>query len=110
MVDITIKSQLKALHSLFSGYTDHTICSEQVELHGVMAIHEEPLPHCLVRPLFLAGRYDFLDEVDAQHLAEDALVGILVRWLAAMFLDHPPPASTSGEFIVGTLEHQKSKD
>jgi hypothetical protein len=110
MVDITIKSQLKALHSLFSGYTDHTICSKQVELHGVMAIHEEPLLHCLVRPLFLAGRYDFLDEVDAQHLAEDALVGILVRWLAAMFLDHPPPASTSGEFIVGTLEHQKSKD
>jgi hypothetical protein len=91
-------------------YTDHTICSKQAELHGVVAIHEEPLPRCLVRSLFLAGRYNFLDEVDAQRLAEDAFVGILVCWLAAMFLDHPPPASTSGEFIVGTLEHQKSKD
>jgi len=88
----------------------YKICSKQAELHGVVAIHEEPLPRCLVRSLFLASRYDFLDEVDAQSLAEDALVGILVRWLAAMLLDHPPPASTSGEFIVGTLEHQKSKD
>jgi hypothetical protein len=75
-----------------------------------VAIHEEPLPRCFVRSLFLAGRYDILDEVNAQRLAEDALVGILVRWLAAMFLDHLPPASTSGEFIVGTLEHQNGKD
>jgi hypothetical protein len=109
-VDITIKGQFKALRSLFLGHTNHTICSKQAELHGVVAIHEEPLPRSFVRSFFLAGRYDFLDEVDAQHLAEDALVGILVRWLASMFLDHPSPASTNGEFIVGTPKHQKSKD
>jgi hypothetical protein len=105
MVDITIKSQFKALRSLFSGHTNRTICSKQAELHGVVATHEKPLPCCFVRSLFLAGRYDFLDEVDAQHLAKHALVGILVRWLASMFLDHPSPASANGEFIIGTPKH-----
>jgi hypothetical protein len=112
IVEITIKSQFKGLHSFekFSGHNNHTICSKQAELYGVVAIHEEPLPRCFVRSLFLASRHDFPDEVDAQHLAEHALVGILVRWLASMFLDHPSPASASGEFIIGTPKHQKSKD
>jgi hypothetical protein len=75
-----------------------------------VAIPKEPFLRCLVRPLFLSGLDNLFNQVEAERLAEDALVGVLPHGLAAMLLDHSPSTSSSSEFIVDTIEHQKGND
>jgi hypothetical protein len=110
MVVMTVSCQLKAPHSRRRVTVYRTRFPKQAELHGVVATCKEPLPGSLVRPLFPTSLDDVSDQVDAEGLAEDALVGILPHWLAAMFLYDSAPSSSGGEFIVDTLEHQKGNN
>ena len=71
-------------------------------------IEPEPFSGCLVGSLFPSGLDDVLYEIDAQRLAEEALVRVLPDWLAAVLFDHSPPTSAGGELIVDAPEDQEA--
>ena len=69
----------------------------------------EPLTSCSVGSLLFSRLGSLLDEIETEELSQDALMGEVVRGLAAILLYHFTSVGSCRGFVVQTFQKKESK-